>query len=245
MKEYKPGDIRNFAIVGHASSGKTMLSESMLEAAGVINRMGSIAAGSTVSDYHDNEQSRQISVSATLMHLEWLGKKFNILDCPGYADFISEGLGALRVGDFALVVVHANHGVGVGTDAAWRYATEDGIPKMIVVNAFDKEETNFEKTLAQIREHFGPQVFPMTLPVNPGPGFNQVLDVPRSEIITYAKDKSGKFTEAPAGGEWAERVKKLHGELIEHIAESDDTLMQKFFDQGGLSEEEMRAGLHA
>src|SRR5215472_339272 len=245
MKEYQPADIRNFAIVGHASCGKTMLSEAMLECAGVINRMGSIAAGSTVSDYHDSEQQRQISVSATLMHLEWLGKKFNIIDCPGYADFISEGLGALRVGDFALIVVHANHGVGVGTDAVWKYATEDGIPKMIVVNGFDKEETDFEKTLAQLREHFGERVFPLMVPVNPGPGFNQVLDVPRSEIITFAGDKSGKFTEAPATGKWAEQVKQLHNQLIEFIAESDDTLMEKFFAQGGLSEEEMRAGLHA
>src|SRR6476660_1077763 len=244
MKEYKPGDIRNFAIVGHASSGKTMLSEAMLASAGVINRMGSIAAGSTVSDYHDNEQGRQISVSATLMHLEWLGKKFNILDCPGYADFISEGLGALRVGDFALIVVHANHGVGVGTDAVWKYATEDGIPKMIVVNAFDKEETDFEKTLAQIREHFGDRDFPLTIPVNPGTLFNQLLDVPRSEIITYATDKSGKFTEAKAAGEWAERVEQLHKQLIEYVAESDDSLMEKFFAAGGLSEEEWRAGIH-
>ena len=101
MKEYQPADIRNFAIVGHASCGKTMLSEAMLACAGVINRMGSIAAGSTVSDYHDSEQQRQISVSTTLMHLEWQGKKFNILDCPGYADFISEALGALRVSDLA------------------------------------------------------------------------------------------------------------------------------------------------
>jgi small GTP-binding protein domain len=245
MKEYKPGDIRNFAIVGHASSGKTMLSEAMLACAGVINRMGSIAAGSTVSDYHDNEQERQISVSATLMHTEWLGKKFNILDCPGYADFISEGLGALRVGDFALIVVHANHGVGVGTDAVWKYATEDGIPKMIVVNAFDKEETDFDKTLKQIREHFGERVFPLTLPVNPGPGFNQVLDVPRDEIITYATDKSGKFTETPASGEWKQKVDELHKQLIEYVAESDDSLMEKFFAQGGLSEEEWRAGIHA
>lgn len=222
-----------------------MLSEAMLATGGVINRMGTIAAGSTVSDYHDSEQQRQISVSATLMHLEWLGKKFNIIDCPGYADFISEGLGALRVGDFALIVVHANHGIGVGTDAAWRYASEDGIPKMIVVNAFDKEETDFEKTLTQIREHFGERVFPLTLPLNPGPGFNQVLDVPRSEVVTYNKDKTGKFTEAPAAGDVAERVKQLHGQLIEYIAESDDSLMEKFFAQGGLSEEEMRAGLHA
>ncbi len=245
MKEYQAAEIRNFAIVGHASSGKTLLSEAMLSTAGVINRMGSIAAGTTVSDYHDSEQHRQISVSATLMHLEWLGKKFNVIDCPGYADFISEGLGALRVGDFALIVVHANHGLGVGTDAAWKYATEDDIPKMIVINAFDKEETNFEKTMAALKEHFGERMFPLTLPVNAGPGFNQVLDVPRSEIITYATDRSGKFTEAPASGEWAERVKQLHGQLIEFIAESDDTLMEKYFAQGGLSEEEMRAGLHA
>src|SRR5438445_5342499 len=153
MKEYKPGDIRNFAIVGHASSGKTMLSEAMLACAGVTNRMGSIAAGSTVSDYHDNEKERQISVSATLMHLEWLGKKFNVLDCPGYADFISEGLGALRVGDFALIVVHANHGVGVGTDAVWKYATVDGIPKMIVINALANADTDFENIMSQISDH--------------------------------------------------------------------------------------------
>ena len=244
MKEYQSGDIRNFAIVGHASSGKTMLNEAMLACAGVIGRMGSIAAGSTVSDYHVSEQQRQISVSASLMHLEWLNKKFNIIDCPGYADFISEGLGALRVGDFALVVVNAAHGVGVGTDAVWKYATQSGIPKMIVVNAFDKEDVSFDETLRQIREHFGDRVFPLTIPVNPGPGFNLVLDVPRSEVITYAGDKSGKFTEAAATGDWAERVKQLHQELIEHVAESDDSLMEKFFSQGGLSEEEMRAGIH-
>jgi elongation factor G len=244
MKEYQPAEIRNFAIVGHASSGKTMLSEAMLACAGVINRMGSVAAGTTVSDYHDSEQQRKISVSASLMHAEWLGRKFNIIDCPGYADFISEGLGALRVGDFALITIHANHGVGVGTDAAWKYATHYGIPKMIVINAFDKEETHIDQVLEQVREHFGERVFPLTLPINAGPGFNQVLDVPRSEIITYATDRSGKFTEAPATGEWAEKVKELHGKLIEYIAESDDALMEKYFAQGGLSEEEMRAGLH-
>ncbi|HET7626497.1 MAG TPA: elongation factor G, partial [Verrucomicrobiae bacterium] len=244
MKEYSPADIRNFAVVGHASSGKTMLSEAMLACAGVINRMGNIAAGTTVSDYHESEKQRQISVSASLMHLEWLGKKFNILDCPGYADFISEGLGALRVGDFALIAINAGHGVGVGTDAVWKYATQYGIPKMIVVNAFDKEGADFENILAQVREHFGAKVFPLTIPVNPGPEFNQVLDVPRDEIITYANDKSGKFTEAPASGAWKERVDQLHKELIEHVAESDDSLMEKFFADGGLSEEEWRAGIH-
>jgi elongation factor G len=221
-----------------------MLSEAMLACTGVINRMGGIAAGSTVSDYHESEQNRQISVSTTLMHMEWQSKKFNVLDCPGYADFISEALGALRVSDLALVVVHANHGVGVGTDAVWKCATENGIPKFIVVNAFDKEETDFDKSLAHIREHFGDRVFPLTLPVNAGPGFNQVLDVLRNEVTTYAGDKSGKYTEAQATGALAERVKQLHNQLIEYIAESDDALMEKFFAQGGLSEEEMRASLH-
>jgi elongation factor G len=221
-----------------------MLSEAMLACAGVINRMGSIAAGTTVSDYHESEQHRQISVSTTLMHLEWQNKKFNILDCPGYVDFISEAMGALRVSDLAVVTVHANHGLGIGTDTVWKCAISNGIPKVIVVNAFDKEETDFDKTLAQLREHFGERVFPLVVPVNAGPGFNQVLDVMRSEVITYATDKSGKFTEAPATGAMADRAKQLHNQLIEYIAESDDALMEKFFAQGGLSEDEIRASLH-
>jgi len=245
MKEYQAADIRNFAVVGHASSGKTMLCEAMLACAGVINRMGSIAAGSTTSDYHVSEINRQISVQASLLHLEWLNKKFNIIDCPGYADFMSEGLGALRVGDFALIVVNAAHGVGVGTDAMWKCATEDGIPKLIVLNGFDKEDTDFEKVLNELREHFGARVFPISIPVNPGPGFNQLLDVLRNEVITYAGDKSGKFTEAQASGDLAGRVTALHKEVIEYIAEADDTLMEKWMDKGTLTEEELRAGLHA
>src|SRR5690348_93932 len=158
MQTYQSSDIRNFAVVGHASSGKTMLSEAMLVCSGSIHRMGSVANGTTVSDYHVSEQQRHISVHASLLHTEWLGKKFNVIDTPGYLDFISEGLGALRVGDFALVVIHANHGVGVGTDQVWNYATQYGIPKMIVVNAMDKDQANFEKTLAQCREHFGERV---------------------------------------------------------------------------------------
>ncbi len=245
MKNYAPAEIRNFAIVGHASSGKTMLSEAMLLCGGVINRMGRIADGSTVSDYHVSEKNRQISVSATLMHLEWQGKKFNIIDTPGYLDFISEGLGALRVGDFALVVIHAQHGLGVGTDRVWNYATGYGLPKMIVVNALDKEHVDFDATLKSAQEHFGRHVFPLSVPVNAGPGFNRTLDVLRNEVVTYATDGSGKYQEEPATGELGERVKTLHRELIEHIAESDDTLMNKYFEQGTLTEEEFRAGIHA
>ena len=245
MKNYPPAEIRNFAIVGHASAGKTQLSEAMLRCAGVISRLGSIADGTTVSDYHVSEKQRQISVSATLMHAEWAGKKFNLIDTPGYLDFISEGLGALRVGDFALVVIHAQHGLSVGTDRVWNYATGYGIPKMIVVNALDKENVNFDAGLKSAQEHFGRHVFPLSVPVNAGPGFNRTLDVLRNEVVTYATDGSGKYTEEPATGELGEKVKALHRELIEHIAESDDTLMSKYFEQGGLSEEEFRAGIHA
>ncbi len=217
----------------------------MLRCAGVIQRMGKIADGSTVSDYHVSEKHRQISVSASLLHLEWAGKKFNIIDTPGYLDFISEGLGALRVGDFALVVIHAQHGLGVGTDRVWNYATNYGIPKMIVVNAADKENVDFDAVVKSAQEHFGRHVFPLAVPVNAGPSFTKVLDVLRSEIVTYATDGSGKYSEEPATGEWAAKVKELHGQLIEHIAESDDELMNKFFEQGSLSEEEFRAGIHA
>ncbi|MGA3163309.1 MAG: GTP-binding protein, partial [Verrucomicrobiota bacterium] len=245
MKTYQPADIRNFAIVGHASSGKTMLSEAMLACSGVISRMGRIADGSTVSDYHVSEKNRQISVSASLLHTEWAGKKFNIIDTPGYLDFISEGLGALRVGDFALVVIHAQHGLGVGTERVWDYATNYGIPKMIVVNAVDKENFDFDAVVKQVQERFGRHVFPLSFPLNPGPGFNRVLDVLRKEIVTYATDYSGKYKEEPVTGEWEAKWNEMHGQLIEHIAESDDELMNKFFEQGGLSEEEFRAGIHA
>jgi elongation factor G len=245
MKTYQPADLRNFAVVGHASSGKTMLSEAMLMCGGVINRMGRIADGSTVSDYHVSEKNRQISVSASLLHTEWAGKKFNIIDTPGYLDFISEGLGALRVGDFALVVIHAQHGVGVGTDRVWNYATGYGLPKMIVVNALDKENVDFDAVVKSAQEHFGRHVFPLSVPVNAGPGFNKVLDVLRNDIVTYATDGSGKYTEEPVTGGWEAKARELHGQLIEHIAESDDELMNKFFEQGTLSEEEFRAGIHA
>lgn len=244
MNTQRSADLRSFAIVGHASSGKTMLAEAMLACSGVIGRMGSIADGTTVSDYHVSEKQHQISTQASLLHTEWLGKKLNIIDTPGYLDFLSESLAALRVVDSALVVVHAQHGIGVGTERVWKCATECGIPKVLVVNAMDKPNARFDDVLAETREHFGHRVFPLNVPVNPGPGFNQVLDVLRSDIVTYDNSRRGKFSEEPAKGAWKERVTQLHHELIEVIAESDDTLLAKFFDEGGISEEELRAGIH-
>jgi elongation factor G len=240
-----PSVLRNFAIVGQASSGKTMLSEAMLVCAGSIGRMGRIADGSTVSDYHVSEKQRQISTQTSLLHTTWMERKLNIIDTPGYLDFISEALAALRVADFAFVVVHAQHGIGVGTERVWNCATECGIPKAIVVNAIDKQNGHFDEVMEDARAHYGPRVFPLNIPINPGPGFNQVLDVMRSEVVTYEAGGRGKYTEVPAEGKWKELVSTLHKELIELIAESDDTLLNKFFDQGGLSEDELRAGVHA
>lgn len=240
-----PESLRNFALVGHQGAGKTLLSEAMLACAGVITRMGTIAAGSTVSDYHASEKERQISVHASLLHCEWLDRKFNIIDTPGYLDFISEGLGALRVGDFALVVVNASNGVELGTDQVWEYAADYGIPKMIVVNACDKENVDFGQILGELREHFGAKVFPMTLPLNAGPGFDCLLDVMRSKAIEYRSDGSGGYTEYQAEGSRLEQVKTLHRELIEYVAEADDTLLERFFEQGSLSEDELRDGVHA
>jgi len=244
MKDYASSELRNFAVLGHASCGKTMLTEAMLACAGRIGRMGSIAAGTTASDYHASEHQHQISVHASLLNLEWMNRKFNILDTPGYADFISEGLGALRVGDFALIVINAAHGLGVGTDAVWDYATRFGLPKMIAVNALDKANVNFDAILADTRAHFGRNVLPLALPLDAGPGFSRVLDVMRNEVITYKPGADGKYTEAPATGAEAELVQQYHKQLIEFVAESDDTLMERFFEQGILAEDEFRAGLH-
>ncbi len=210
MKEYASGDIRNFALVGHGASGKTMLAESMLVCAGEINRLGTIEAGSTVSDYHPEEKERQI----------------------------------LAVADLSVVVIHAVNGVEVGTEQVVGYSTGFDIPKVLVINGLDREHTKFDTILAQCKKRFGNKVFPMQLPVNAGPGFNQIVDVLRKELITYKTDGSGTFSEEALPEDWEEKVNQLHEELIEYVAESDDTLLEKFFDEGGLSEEEMRGGIH-
>ena len=244
MKQYQSSDIRNFAIVGHGSSGKTCLAEAMLKLGGKINRLGTIETGSTTSDYHPGEKERQISIHATPLHMEWDEKKFNMIDAPGYSDFIGESAGALAVVDMAVVVIHAMNGVEVGTEMMWANATNLGISKMLVVNGFDREHTSFETILAEARSRFGNNVFPMQLPVNYGPGYNQNVDVLRKELITYQTDGSGKMSESELPEDLQERVEELHQELIEYVAESDDTLLEKFFDQGNLTEEEMRSGIH-
>ncbi len=245
MKEYKSADIRNFAIVGHGSCGKTMLSESLLACSGKINRLGTIANGNTASDYNEDEKERKISIHSSLLNTQWQGKKFNIIDVPGFADFVGEACGAIRVVDLAAVVVHAGQGVEVGTEQMWEKATKSKIPKLLVVTALDKEFVNFDEVLTATKESFGNRVFPLTLPINVGPGFNQVLDVINKKIITYKTDGSGKFEVKDAEGELKEKADSLYEELIEFVAESDEALLEKFFEEGSLSAEEMQKGLHA
>ena len=244
MKQFQSSDIRNFAIVGHGTSGKTCLAEAMLKLGGETNRLGTIEDGSTTSDYHPGEKSRQISIHATPLHMEWMDTKFNLIDTPGYSDFIGEAIGSLSVVDLAVITIHAVNGVEVGTETMWNHATKLGIPKMLIVNGIDREHTKFDTILAQARKRFGNNVFPMQLPVNEGPGYNQNVDVLRTKLISYQGDGSGQMTEGELPDELQEKVKGLHEELIEYVAESDDTLLEKFFDEEGLSEEDMRNGIH-
>ena len=244
MKQFQSSDIRNFAVVGHGTSGKTCLAEAMLKLGGETNRLGTIEDGSTTSDYHPGEKSRQISIHATPLHMEWMDTKFNLIDTPGYSDFIGEAIGSLSVVDLAVITIHAVNGVEVGTETMWNHATKLGIPKMLVVNGIDREHTKFDTILAQARSRFGNNVFPMQLPVNEGPGYNQNVDVLRTKLISYQGDGSGQMTEGELPDELKEKVKGLHEELIEYVAESDDTLLEKFFDEEGLSEEDMRNGIH-
>jgi elongation factor G len=240
----KSSDIRNFSLVGHGTSGKTVLSDAILYNGGETNRIGKTENGNTISDYHHDEISREISLSATLLHCNWLEKKLNIIDVPGFLDFVGEAKSTLRVSDFAVAVVHGVTGPEAGTDTVWDFATDYGIPKILVVNMMNKEHTKFDTVLSQLQSRYSKRVFPFTIPVNPGPGFNQVADVLRKELLTYSTDSSGEFQVEELSGDWKDRVDLLHEELIEYIAESDDSLLEKFFEQGNLSEEELRAGLH-
>ena len=230
-------------MVGHASSGKTMLGECMLACSGNINRLGSVIEGTTASDYHKAEQDRQFSIHTSLLHAEWLENRFNIIDTPGYLDFIAESRAALKVADLALIVVHATHGIEIGTSKVWEYAEEFGLAKMVVVNGIDTENAQYQPILEELETTFGKRFFPVNIPTNPGPDFNEALDVIRKSKLTYKSDGSGQYDEAKVSGAEAEEVEQLHTQLIELVAESDDTLLEKFFD-AGITEEELRGGLH-
>lgn len=244
MREYQSADIRNIALVGHGATGKTMIAESMLACSGIVTRLGHITNKNTFSDYHEDEQEHQHSIYASLLRAEWKDKKINIVDAPGYSDFIGETLGALRVADLAAIVVHAEHGIELGTENTWDFATRYEIPKIFIVNALDKDNVKFDNLLDQIKGRFGSHVFPVMVPVSTGSNFNKILDVINKKVITYKTDESGHFDISEASGELRTKLNELHNSLAESVAESDDALLEKFFAEGVLSDDEMRKGLH-
>ena len=245
MKNYSTENIINIALTGHATTGKTVLSESMVYNAGKVNKMGTIDTGTTVSDYREYEIQNQHSISLSLLNLEWNDKKINLLDAPGYLDFQGEVKSAMRVADLAGVVVSATDGIDIGTELSCEYADKDfSIPKFFIINMVEKDQANFDSVLTSLQERYGRTVFPFTFPVNQGPGFNQVGDVLRKKSFTFQTDGTGDYNEIDAEGDLNQKLDDLHNELIELIAESDESLMEVFFDKGELSEEELRNGLH-
>ena len=222
-----------------------MICEAILRCADRLDRLGSIQQGSTASDFHADEKEHRMSIHATPLALEWLGREINLIDCPGTPDFISEPLSAVRVADSAMVVVSGTGGVDTGADEVWEAAAVYDIPRFLVVSQLDRENTRFEEIVTEAREHYGPKVIPLSLPVDAGPGFHSVLDVMRSDVISYSTDGRGSFEEMPASGPLKDRVNELHRTLIDLVAESDDTLLEEFLEQGTLTEEHLRQHVHA
>lgn len=243
MKDFTAGDIRNLALVGHATVGKTALSEALLFCAGEINRLGSVDDGSTTSDYNADEVERKISIGTSLLHCTWKDTKLNILDTPGYSDFIGEVVGTLRVADLALVVLNGVSAVEVGTESVWRIAEDYDIARMFFVNRMDKENADFNEAMDALTGRFGNKALALQFPTNPGENFDTIVDLIRMKAVTYEKNGSGKTTVQDIPSEFQRQAEEWREKLLETAAESDDELLEKYFENGTLSDEDIRLGL--
>ena len=240
MTVYDADHIRNVALVGHQGSGKTTLAEAMLYSARAIPRMGTVADGSTTSDFHESEREREMSVFTSLLHAEWEGHKINVLDTPGYLDFSAETITALKVADTAVFVIDAAEGVQVGTELAWSYASETETPAMFVMNKLDTTASDFSAALARVQERYGRAAIPVQLPG--GSGTRTIIDVLLMKQLRF--DERGRVVVEAIADEFREAADALHNELVEAIAENDEGLMELYFEKGELSQAEMRTGLH-
>ncbi len=245
MKVYDATSIRNVAVVGHGGCGKTTLVSALLFDMGAHSRLGRVDDGTALTDFDADEIERKISLQLALAHGEWRKNKLNLIDAPGYANFISEARSALRVADAAIVVVDAVSGVEVQTEKVWATATEYELPRLIVVNRMDRERASFERTLASLERAFGRGVVPLAIPLGEEKGFVGVADLVREKADVYADDQSGAFKEVelPEGIREAERAAR--DKLVEMVAETDEELMESFFEKGTLAAEDLLRGLRA
>ena len=242
MAEFDTSHVKNIVLLGHAGSGKTTLAESMLFEAGLTTRRGSIAERNTVSDYHDLEHERGNSIFSKLLHTKWRGYKINILDTPGYDDFVGEVVSALRVADTGVMLLNAVMGVEVGTDIIWEYTERFKTPMIFAVNKLDDDNADFDRTTKEAKAHFGNKVVIVQYPVQQGAGFHEIIDVLRMTMYKF-RDTGGKPEKLPIPDSEKDRAEALHRELVEAIASNDETLMEKYFDKGELDEEEMKEGM--
>ena len=241
VKTYEAKDIRNVLLVGHGGSGKTTLLEAMLFASGATTRMGAVEDGNTVSDFEPEEVKKGISVSLAMTPVEWNGVKINVLDAPGYADFIGDVRSGIRAADAVILVVSAVDGVEVQTEVAWELAVEAGLPRAILINKLDRERASFQNTLDQLVQSFGTQVAPLELPLGEEHDFDGVADLLARKAYRYG---SGPAAEE---GEWPDDISgkadPYREKLMEAVAESDDALIEKYLEEGELSEEEVVHGV--
>jgi elongation factor G len=243
MKVYDAPNIRNVALVGHGGSGKTSLASALLFDAGAVNRLGRVEEGTTVTDFDPDEVERRISLQAASAFAEWKKAKINLIDAPGYANFLSEARAGLRVADAALVVVDAVAGVEVQTEKVWEMAEELSLPRLLVVHKMDRENASFERTLDRIQASFGRAPVPVAVPIGEEKAFKGVVDLVSGKAHVYGDDASGKFqaTDVPAAQEAA--AKTWREKLVEMVAESNEELMEEFFEKGTLTQEQLANGL--
>ena len=242
MKVYQTNEIKNIALLGSSGSGKTTLVEAMLFESGVIKRRGSVAAKNTVSDYFPVEQEYGYSVFSTVLHVEWNNKKLNIMDCPGSDDFVGSTVTALNVTDTAIILLNGQYGVEVGTQNHFRYTEKLNKPVIFLVNQLDNEKCDYDNILEQLKEAYGSKVVPIQYPIATGPGFNALIDVLLMKKYSW-KPEGGAPTIEDIPAEEMDKAMEMHKALVEAAAENDENLMEKFFEQDSLSEDEMREGI--